>query len=475
MSQVSELLKQADLAFAAYAGFGATDLEEDLKDAGMSDTQITEFLSNWTIIDQYTDASGVSATVFQENTTSNRYLAIRGTESPGDINADYILALGFPSYLNPQFVRLQTQVQTWIDNGDLTTGFSIAGHSLGGYLATAIGTWFSAESSEIYTFNSPGVGGLVGNIFDAFREIFGFSDTAVVAGVTNVRGTAGFSAIPGLGAQLSPPLFIETESSLNPIENHSVVGLTDSLAVYNLFATLDTNLNANGITDINNFIKASTDTHAESLETTVDMLGSIFGVAGTVAVGDRNSLYTQIQAIQTSALFESSIGVVSIVDASSLSRFDQSNTVEGYAYRYALVNLTPFAVSGNSELYLSSEWGMENFTSNYLEDRAYMLDRLIEANTADVDYVPQVNGQSEYFYDYASDTEVLDTDFSSVFRTGPLIDSPELRAAAINTIFGDANDNTFAGGGLADGLYGGAGNDTYQVHQGRRAINYCSA
>jgi len=107
--------------------------------------------------------------------------------------------------------------------------------------------------------------------------------------------------------------------------------------------------------------------------------------------------------------------------------------------------------------------------------------------------VPQVNGQSEYFYDYASDTEVLDTDFSSVFRTGPLIDSPELRAAAINTIFGDANDNTFAGGGLADGLYGGAGNDTltgnggddtleggtgddtYQVHQGRRAINYCSA
>jgi hypothetical protein len=64
-----------------------------------------------------------------------RHLAIRGTESLGDINANYILALGFPSYLNPQFIQLRTQVQSWITDGVLTGGFDIAGHSLGGGLA----------------------------------------------------------------------------------------------------------------------------------------------------------------------------------------------------------------------------------------------------------------------------------------------------------------------------------------------------
>lgn len=181
MSQISQLYTQSLLAFAAYANLSkGIPKKEYLKFVGMTENQATDFASNWTVVTQYTDASGVFATVFEENATGKRYLAIRGTESPGDINADYILAMGFPSYLNPQFVQLRSQVSQWLSNGTLTSGFSVSGHSLGGYLAAAIGTWFSGQSNGIYTYNAPGLGGLVGNALDVFRAAFGLSNTALV-------------------------------------------------------------------------------------------------------------------------------------------------------------------------------------------------------------------------------------------------------------------------------------------------------
>ncbi len=214
MNQIDMLNTQGLLAMAAYADLSVgVKLPDALEDIGMTHDQAVDFSALWSVVDQYTDASGVSATVFQENATGERYLAIRGTESPGDFNADYILALGFPSYVNPQFIQLQAKVETWISNGILANGFTVTGHSLGGYLAVAIGTWFGVESSEVYTYNAPGLGGLTGNILDAFRSAFGFSDNTLISDVTNVRGTSGFSAISGLGSQLAPPLFIETEGS----------------------------------------------------------------------------------------------------------------------------------------------------------------------------------------------------------------------------------------------------------------------
>ena len=183
MDTLPVLYTQSLLALAAYADLvpGAPTIAA-LTRAGMSDRQAVDFISNWLVVAQYTDASGASATVFQEKSSGKRYLAIRGTESPGDFNADYILALGFPSYLNPQFIRLQTQVQTWLANGTLTNGFTIAGHSLGGYLATAIGTWFRSQSGPVFTYNAPGIGGPIGNALDAFRAAFGLGTMPLVSG-----------------------------------------------------------------------------------------------------------------------------------------------------------------------------------------------------------------------------------------------------------------------------------------------------
>ena len=160
MCQISELKVQAELAFAAYANLSTgKPSQSELERAGMSATQAESFASRYRVVAQFTAPIGASATVFAD-AQGRRYLAIRGTEDLGDCIVDGILAAGFPSYINPQFIALLPQVQSWVDNGILKPGFSIAGHSLGGYLACAIASLF--PGAQAFTYNSPGLGGLGG-------------------------------------------------------------------------------------------------------------------------------------------------------------------------------------------------------------------------------------------------------------------------------------------------------------------------
>ncbi|WP_037588306.1 hypothetical protein [Stenoxybacter acetivorans] len=269
-NSIQTIYQQSLLALASYAENLKFNIPREpyidaLADKNMAERQASSFVDAWKVIDQYTDASGVSATVF-ESTQGTRHLAIRGSESPGDYNADFILAVGFPSYLNPQFIQLQTQVRSWIDSGALNNGFTVSGHSLGGYLAAAVGTWF-AEAGQVYTYNAPGLGGPVGNIVEAFRAAFGLDDTALAADIINIRGTGGISVISGLGAQLSPPILVETETSLNPLSNHSIGTLSESLAIYALFNALMPTLT---IAKIGEIIQAAVNINERSLEYVFD-------------------------------------------------------------------------------------------------------------------------------------------------------------------------------------------------------------
>ncbi|MBL1278600.1 MAG: hypothetical protein COB30_021200, partial [Ectothiorhodospiraceae bacterium] len=275
-----------------------------------------------------------------------------------------------------------------------TASVSVAGHSLGGHLAMMLGRMAPGIINDVYTYNSPGFDGFGADLTSTvFFELLSSASVPLTGAIGTDWNTSGVNTnvdsdivhILGDAPGNSGTIFSESNNQ-GPLDSHDVWPMTDALAVYNLFGSLDASLS---IEDITPFLEAASFQLNESLENIVNSFSVLFGVSGSVAVDNRDDLYTQIQTIQTSALFESSIGAVSIVDTSSLSRFDQSNTVEGYAYRYALVNLTPFAISGNAGLYLSSEWGVESFTEQYLDDRAHMLDRLIEANTAD-DYLEEV-------------------------------------------------------------------------------------
>ena len=296
MATTQELYIQSLLAQAAYANLAIGSISNTsslIANANMTDAQATDFASKWKVVNQYTDLSGVGATVFQEISTGKKYLAIRGTEGLADLGADYILALGYPSYLNPQFVALRGVIQTWINNGTLGSGFSITGHSLGGYLATAIGTWFGTQTGGVYTYNAPGVGGISGNTLDAFRTAFGLGNTPLVNNLNNIRGTAGISLISGLGLQLSPPVMVETEFNLNPVMNHSIVNLTDSLAVQSTISKLDSTLS---IATLNNYVKQAGNVEKSEQENTLDSLQRILGVVATTPTGDRKKLWENIIA-----------------------------------------------------------------------------------------------------------------------------------------------------------------------------------
>lgn len=121
----------------------------------MTQIQATEFASEWKVVEQYDGAievefgqllsfsipTGLSVTLF-ENSDGQQVVAIRGTEAwdpldPLDIVTDVvdIAVLGSSQY-QLQYEALSDKIEEWLDNGTLQSGFTVTGHSLGGFLAT---------------------------------------------------------------------------------------------------------------------------------------------------------------------------------------------------------------------------------------------------------------------------------------------------------------------------------------------------
>ncbi len=231
---------------------------------------------------------------------------------------------------------------------------------------------------------------------------------------------------------------------------------TDPFAIVSLFSTLDQNIK---LTEIKDHIAASSNMLEQGLTNILNSLGELFGVGGGVAVGDKSAFYAKIQSITDSSLFLNVAGFASVSTVDSLSESASENTANGFAYRYALDHLNTFAITA-AGLYDQVALDSSNYTDDYLDDRAHMLERMMEGNVINALYIPMEAGKSEYFYDYVSGSQVLTTDFSGVFSPEPLVNDPSVRTETINYIFGDGNNNSFEGGNLNDRLYGGAGNDT---------------
>lgn len=231
MATADQYFIQAELAQTAYGTYANGAIDPNLltsADVGMSLAQAQKFAETWTVIAQYTDpASGLSVTVFAPTSDPNaRYLAIRGTEPAlSDLNADGLLALGLPASLNPQYVALKAQIDQWRNDPAVLQGktFSVAGHSLGGYLAAAVKQQYGSAVSDAYLYNAPGVLGPIGNIL----SLFGL-DGASTTNVWNIRGSDGLSLLSGLGSALGTRVDVLTEPALN---SHSIVLLTDALKV----------------------------------------------------------------------------------------------------------------------------------------------------------------------------------------------------------------------------------------------------
>jgi len=492
MVLINDYFLQSQLALAAYANLTSTvPNESELIKNGMTTVQASVFASNWTVVDQYNSITGLSATVFQNNATGERYLAIRGTQGVTDFLADYLILNGTPAELNPQYQALKSQVQVWLDNGTLSSGFTVSGHSLGGYLAAGLVADFGDAVSHAYLYNAPGNNSTISVIAQAL----GWAEVPDSTKITSLQADAGISIIAGLGHDFSTPITIAIENQFlggvtNPplAMNHSQQVLTDSLALYQAFALLDPNLTATGIGDI---LKKATDQNALTLEKALDALRTI--TLGQAAVeahptteGNREEFFTNLYALQTTANFTNLTNQITL--STSLPTVTEARA--DFGAFLSLIYLTPFTLKAatleaqnllkNTHASLGYQWDADNaltaeqrangeasYSDFYLADRAAMLswqNKLNAEDFVDSGFGYLTAAKSAYFEDKATGTVIQLNKLAGdkrYFIFGSDAESDMINGGDYNDhLYGGGGDDTLDGGNGNDWLEGGAGNDT---------------
>ncbi len=532
--------------------FGATDYPTyvtALKVAGMSQAQAEEFANTYRVLAQSPEnsPSGFSATLFADK-DGGLHVAIRGTEglfaladwatNLGDIGVDgiavsqaialfnWLQQLITPTgQLTPQAQYMPPVYETDEYTGAITlispasiepttsvaslgllsptAVVTVAGHSLGGHLAMIMSRLAPDMVWEAFTYNAPGFSdatGLTSNNFFSLLANSGITpatgtigtdwDNSVINGL-NVEGDV-VHALPGyytLGTQQN--IFSESANQ-GVYDAHLKEPLTDALAIYNLFATLDPSLNSNptaGVSKITEILKASShatltrDFNDVSLEKALDALRTLFeenytfsstkGNATPSTPDNRDNFYANLFSLERSLKnsplynnatqsFNMTVGSLANIASASLA----STATTDLATRYALYKLNPFTVSGaglyeainadhSLDLYDSST-ATGSLTNEYLKDRAAFLHNKILANTNNSvysDLTPYVsNGGPQIFEDRASNYRLYTGDPNIVTAT-PLNDFNKIR-------FGSSQGDTITGGNQWDKLYGMDGDDT---------------
>lgn len=486
---------QAQLALAAYGTFtprqnpSIGSLTADA--VGMTETQAEIFAAQWFVVDQYTDpATGLSATVFApiaENgqPTSARYLAVKGSVSLLDYAADLINVSLLGSGAGPgQYSALAAQVLKWQNPTDgspavLPSTFTVAGHSLGGFLATSLLAHFGTSISNAYLFNAPGIGGV------SASSIAGLSPSAAFATevarmlladptlatidsskIVNVKSEAGISMTAAIGTQVAP-LWAFTEPQAWPWQNHSIVLLTDALAVQACLAQIDQTLTlATG----NTILARASAAMAASLETVVNNLAQILipGSPTRAAVDNRDSLYATIGKIQECLASTGLPSSTRILATNGLSpqTLVASAMAGNLGVRYALANELSFVLTCDQFLQGSiygnvaipgseAEWA----NKQYWTDRANMLTVRLQANA-------EGSSDGRVLLNQANPAlaGIAPTIFENHLADGStdIVElKPSYAGSAINKIiFGADVTATYEGGAGDDRLYGGVGHNT---------------
>lgn len=493
------LYGHAQLALAAYGDFAREMPRNDYLTAlgfsGMSNAQARAFAADYRVLDTYDGRvtrdyvddignvyqvsikTGLSAILFERIEDRHQVVAVRGTELDdlADLKNDLLLLLGGSRAL-PQQVALNAKVQEWLDSGRLSPGFTVAGHSLGGFLATGLTAVFRSQIDSVYAYNAPGVGGVwvdglgTGLPFDQLRQLLKLLLVAMSgvdpSRVIGVRAFPGISLIAGLGAPVGSRVDVLVEEQLfslvtpkEPAGNHSQAILTEALAVFDLLAHFDPSLQIAEGTEI---LRVASDSDAGMLEGVVNPLLELFH---KTAVPTRNATRDQLyQAIadlhgqlprpgQPSSLMLESLANQRAISLQRLAETDMG-------VRYALQAMTPFSVSGADYSSFDHGGALSLFdpgtgagaiTSEWLRDRAEILYWHLLRNRDDVlGVVPNSGGEPLQLIDRRLvDDEVME----ERIRVGVTISLPRTLA------FGSELSDHWRGSDHADSLYGGGGND----------------
>lgn len=506
MTTVNQYYTESELAQAAYGTYSIGAIDINLltsNDVGMSQEQAEAFASTYSVVDQYNDAtSGLSVTLFETISTGERHLAVRGTEgltfsaatdwlaNLADIGPDGIAihqGLSLYNYLQrlkgtvgsvvPQYTynesdqTITTSTVTLTNDGalsDYPSRVSVTGHSLGGHLAMMASRLAPDLVEAVYTYNAPGFDTDLGPQNAPYLGSEGFFSALSSAGGTSLTGPLGGGwdagkllhvdvvgdVVSSIGYRpgVRQSIFSET-ASLGTLQGayaaHDVVSLTDALAVYALMGRLNPSLSLDNLTSI---LEAASNQPLESLENVVNALGDLLGAGTTVAVDDRDQLYTRIQAIDAALPSDPAFVLTSLVHLAPNAIATAAQSDKGFLY--ALQELTPFALVGDDALY--ADLDTADYSQNYLRDRAELLEDKLLRGVEDFpvdDNGPHPIGSGRY-----GTTPVRFIDVDSDY------DVTKYGGAGVPVVVAFGGDGAAAdrllGGSQADRLYGRDGNDT---------------
>jgi Ca2+-binding RTX toxin-like protein len=487
MTSILQLSVYAQTALASYA-IGLQVAQSNVvrfvdPEVGMAMPQAETFDSTWAVLQQFISAPtiGFSAVLLQRkdasgNATGEKVLAIAGTNGWADLITDLVNVTAFGSVLNmPQYNALGAFYAELVSSGKLGASeqFTVTGHSLGGFLAQAFTARHPGVVSAAYTYNAPGFSGL-----EIMQGFLGVSDLSAAGKITNVHATDGVSMTAGLGIMLGTSLPVRIEASSNPLDNHSVVRLGDALAVQEAFARLQPGLSIERL----GVLFAASSLGERRLEDAVDALRTVFinsssNDANRTPTGDRESLHLNLNALLENGTYQSLIGHAQIMEGGvHFSSAVQADTYAALAYRYALLEMLPFAVvadteAANQALYgaytqrlslYDEATGQGELTREWLADRAMLLEaigaRNVNNGSSQIAYSNKLPVDRSYelrWFDGQGAEQILIAE-NTARQGGVLAPVPsqllQFGSDGADTLNGSSNQ-------LGDHLYGGNGND----------------
>lgn len=493
MNSPAAICTAAELAFAVYAklqvGENSSETIETADDE-MTPALATTIASQYRVIAILDDvASGAYAAVFEDKASGERTLAIRGTTDLRDIAADTYVLSGTPPSLNPQYRALAVQVVAWQTQGIVGSSTAVTGHSLGGYLATALKSNAAVSLGTATTFNAPGLGSTAGSLSEFFQNVFGLS--ALSPDVLDVRGSAGLSLIAGLGQHWGSLVPVEIEAAAGAgLGNHVISSLTSSLAVMRMWSVLDPTLT---VDRANQLIAAASDTSASSLEKSVEatlrlLTGPV--APANIATGDVDALYANLLTLTaqdahgdyTHPAFSTLASHLRIdLGGAALAATARSD----FSALVSLISLSPLALSaadgaGRAALdsVLQGAWGdaygewqadreavaagrvAENHSDAWLADRALLLEASMDFNVSGRTAGAGLPTDRYVDLEWRDGANVA----HALLVGGPVaqqLDGFEIWPTQRVAFGGDTGDAlTGTANAEGDHLYGGAGNDT---------------